>query len=47
MVGEEAAPEWLETRCILAALGSDEFEAAARYARFVAEEKTSHKEERF
>ena len=30
MVGKEAAPEWLETRCILAAFGSDEFEAIAR-----------------
>jgi len=39
MVGEEAAPEWLETRCILAAFGSDESEAIARYARFVAEGK--------
>ena len=37
MVGEEAAPEWLETRAILAALGSDASEAIGRYVRFVAE----------
>jgi len=40
MVGEEAAPEWLETHCILAAFGSDESEAITRYARFVAEGKS-------
>ena len=31
MVGEDAAPEWLETRSILAAVGSDESEAIGRY----------------
>jgi len=38
-VGAEAAPEWLETRSILAAFGSDESEAVSRYVRFVAEGK--------
>jgi len=39
MVGAEAAPEWLETRSILAAFGPDESEAVGRYVRFVAEGK--------
>ena len=37
MVGEEPAPEWLETRTILAAFAETEPEAVAHYARFVAE----------
>ena len=39
MVGEMPAPEWLETRWILAAFGRTESEAAAEYARFVADGK--------
>ncbi|MGB5734626.1 MAG: transposase, partial [Thiohalocapsa sp.] len=39
MIGEEPAPEWLETRTILAAFGETESEAVAHYARFVAEGK--------
>ena len=39
MIGEADAPEWLETRTILAAFADTEMEAAARYARFVAEGK--------
>jgi hypothetical protein len=41
MVGDDPGPEWLETRSILAAFGSNESEAADRYARFVAEGKGS------
>jgi REP element-mobilizing transposase RayT len=37
MVGEEAAPKWLETRSVLAVFGSDESEAVDRYVRFVAQ----------
>mgnify|MGYP000004660761 CR=1 FL=1 len=37
MVGEAAAPEWLQTRGILAAFGETEAEAVAHYVRFVAE----------
>ncbi|MEA3276049.1 MAG: hypothetical protein U9Q81_12300 [Pseudomonadota bacterium] len=37
MIGEQAAPEWLETRPILAAFGETEAEAVERYVRFVAE----------
>ncbi|MGB5833984.1 MAG: addiction module toxin RelE, partial [Thiohalocapsa sp.] len=39
MIGMEQAPEWLETRTILAAFGETESEAVAHYARFVAEGK--------
>jgi len=39
MIGEAQAPEWLETRKILAAFGEAESEAIERYARFVAEGK--------
>ena len=39
MIGEEPAPEWLETRTLLAAFGETEPEAVANYARFVAEGK--------
>ena len=39
MVGEAAAPEWLQTRGILAAFGETEAEAVAHYVRFVAEGK--------
>ena len=39
MIGEAPAPEWLETRTILAAFGETEPEAVAHYARFVAEGK--------
>ena len=35
MIGEVTAPEWLETRWILAAFGEAEEEAVDRYARFV------------
>jgi len=37
MIGEEAAPEWLETRWILASFGEMEAEAVEGYARFVAQ----------
>ena len=37
MVGAVAAPDWLETRWILAAFGESDADAVARYARFVAE----------
>ena len=37
MVGAVAAPDWLETRWILAAFGESDADALARYARFVAE----------
>lgn len=36
MTGEEAAPEWLETRTILAAFGPTEAEASEGYRSFVA-----------
>ena len=36
MTGEEAAPEWLETRTILAAFGPTEAEASDGYRSFVA-----------
>jgi REP element-mobilizing transposase RayT len=39
MVGEAAAPQWLQRRCILALFGETEGEAVAHYARFVAEGK--------
>jgi putative transposase len=39
MVGAAAAPEWLETRSILAAFGVTEAKAVKHYARFVAEGK--------
>ena len=39
MIGDEPAPEWLETRTILAAFGETEPEAVEHYARFVAEGK--------
>jgi hypothetical protein len=39
MVGEVAAPEWLQRRGILAAFGETEAEAVAHYVRFVAEGK--------
>ena len=39
MVGETSAPEWLETRTILAAFADEESEAIKRYAHFVAEGK--------
>jgi hypothetical protein len=37
MLGEEPAPDWLETRAILAAFGETEASAVAHYVRFVAE----------
>ena len=37
MIGEEAPPEWLETRSILGAFGATESEAVEGYVRFVAE----------
>lgn len=37
MIGEEAAPEWLETHSILAAFGEAQAEAVERYAHFVSE----------
>jgi len=37
MIGEEPAPDWLETRTILAAFGETEASAVAHYVRFVAE----------
>jgi REP element-mobilizing transposase RayT len=37
MIGEEVAPDWLETRSILRAFGQTEAEAASDYSRFVAE----------
>jgi len=39
MLGEESAPEWLETRWILAAFGENEAEAVEGYVRFIAEGK--------
>jgi REP element-mobilizing transposase RayT len=39
MIGEEQAPDWLETRTILAAFGETEAAAVEHYARFVAEGK--------
>jgi putative transposase len=36
MVGEDAAPEWLETRAILSAFGRTEADAVAGYRSFVA-----------
>ncbi len=37
MVGLDEAPDWLETRWILAAFGDDEAQAVAAYASFVAD----------
>jgi len=37
MIGEAAAPDWLETRWVLSAFGETESEAVARYTQFVAE----------
>lgn len=39
MLGKQSAPEWLETRWILAAFGEREAEAVEGYVRFVAEGK--------
>ncbi|MFB1490710.1 MULTISPECIES: transposase [unclassified Thiocapsa] len=36
MIGEDAAPEWLETRAILSAFGRTEADAVAGYRSFVA-----------
>ena len=36
MTGEDAAPEWLETRAILAAFGQTEAQAVAGYRSFIA-----------
>jgi len=37
MIGEAQAPQWLETRMILSALGDEEARAVEHYSRFVAE----------
>lgn len=37
MIGEAAAPDWLETRWVLSAFGETEAEAVTRYTQFVAE----------
>lgn len=39
MIGEVVPPQWLETRCLLRALGETEAEAVAGYVRFVADGK--------